>query len=303
VKVYGEYTRALTFRISVPSKGGVANDERRPGRDCSCLAGQERALRGMASMGARNQEIVSPYLSRLVQVWAHQSDGIFRMERTVQEAGAPAAAGGPGNVSYGETHNAHLEAEGGRFSSSAPSTSPPPSPHPPPPSQPTSQHVSLPSREREGGREEELEAGDVADSERFGSSMCTDTDSNIASASQVRGPSRLPHPTILDGDRASTLMSGVPRPRWLPPLVSPAHKKHRVRTRGGKPKPGLSQASPPWSRPVTSRLWVPQPHRGALSCRRQRRIRLKSGGCCKRKSRRVVCPARSRLLNSSSSAE
>jgi hypothetical protein len=51
-----------------------------------------------------------PYLSRLVQVWAHQSDGMFRVRWTEREAGALAAAGGTGKESYGETHNARQEA-------------------------------------------------------------------------------------------------------------------------------------------------------------------------------------------------
>ena len=144
-----------------------------------------------------------PYLSCLVQVWAHQSDGIFRVERTVQKAGVPAAAGGAGNDAYGEIHNAHKGAEGGRYSSSVPPTSPPPtspppSPHAPRPSPPTYQHASPPSREKEGGRDGERE---TADSGRSVISMCTDTDSNSASAILVHGPSRLPHQALLEDDR------------------------------------------------------------------------------------------------------
>ena len=51
-----------------------------------------------------------PYLSRLVQVWAHQSDGMFRVRWTEREAGALAAARGTGKEAYVETHNARQEA-------------------------------------------------------------------------------------------------------------------------------------------------------------------------------------------------
>jgi hypothetical protein len=51
-----------------------------------------------------------PYLSRLVQVWAHQSDGMFRVRWTEREVGALAAAGGTGKESYVETHNVRQEA-------------------------------------------------------------------------------------------------------------------------------------------------------------------------------------------------
>jgi hypothetical protein len=54
-----------------------------------------------------------PYLSRLDQVWAHQCEGVLRVERTVRGAGAPAPAGGPSKESFGATHNAHQDAEGG----------------------------------------------------------------------------------------------------------------------------------------------------------------------------------------------
>jgi hypothetical protein len=185
-------------------------------RDVSSADEVREPIRSIDQLYLQAKTMV-PYLSRLVQIWADQSDGILRVERTVQEAGAPAAAGGAGNDAYEVTHNAHKEAEGGRFSSSVPSTSPPPtspppSPHAPRPSPPSSQHASPPSRENERGRDGARETGDVADSERSGSSMCTDTDSNTASAGQVRGPSQLPNQTFLEEERAMKSDKWGPKP-------------------------------------------------------------------------------------------
>jgi len=185
-------------------------------RDVSSANELREPIRSIDQLYLQAKTMV-PYLSRLVQIWADQSDGIFRVERTVKEAGAPAAAGEAGNEACDVTQTAHKEAEGGRFSSSVPSSSPPPtfpppSPHAPRPSPPSSQHASSPSREKEEGRDGERETGDVEDSEKSRSSMCTDTESNAASASQVRGPSRLPHQTFLEEERDMKSDKGGPKP-------------------------------------------------------------------------------------------
>ena len=229
-----KYTRALTFenfsqRIIHLSKMYVRRELRQMTsvdtdglaweRLMECLFLKSRSadelrepIRSIDQLYLQAKTMV-PYLSRLVQIWADGSNGIFRVERTVQEAEAPAAAGGAGNDAYEVTHNAHKEAEGGGWiTNSPPSTSPPPSLHAPRPWPPSSQHASPPSREKEGGRDGERETGDVADSEKSRISMCTDTDSNTASASQVRGPSRPPSQTFLEEERDMTSDKWGPKP-------------------------------------------------------------------------------------------
>ena len=139
-----------------------------------------------------------PYLSRLVQVWAYTSNGIFRVKRFKRSAGAAAAAGG-----------ADIDEESCKETYNAPRT--------------------------------HQEAGDVADAQRAGSSMCTSMDTNTASVSATEC-------STASGSLSSTHI----------PSVSVSARRHQCRWGGEKAKKpvqnelgpaGTSQKSL-YSRPV-----------------------------------------------------